>query len=72
MLLAIGSLFCWVLVCDLEHILAGNKAYLGRARGTRWWDSARKLRECGSACMRQLKIESYFESMDYAYNLIGK
>jgi hypothetical protein len=24
------------LSCDYEHILAGNKAYLGCARGARW------------------------------------
>ncbi|MDX6464376.1 MAG: hypothetical protein QOE55_8073, partial [Acidobacteriaceae bacterium] len=31
--------------CDLKHILAGNKAYLCRARMTRWWQSAGELRE---------------------------
>jgi hypothetical protein len=25
------------LLCEIKHNLAGNKAYLGRARGTRWW-----------------------------------
>jgi hypothetical protein len=24
---------------EMEHNLAGNKAYLGRARMTRWWES---------------------------------
>jgi hypothetical protein len=26
--------------CEIKHNLAGNKAYLGRARMTRWWESA--------------------------------
>jgi hypothetical protein len=31
--------------CEIKHIVAGNKAYLGRARGTRWRESAGELRE---------------------------
>jgi hypothetical protein len=31
--------------CDLKHILAGNKANLGRARMTRSWKSADEPRE---------------------------
>jgi hypothetical protein len=33
-------------ICEIKHILAGNKAYLGRAKGTRLWESAGELREC--------------------------
>jgi hypothetical protein len=28
---------------EIKHNLAGNKAYLGRARMTRWWESAGEL-----------------------------
>jgi hypothetical protein len=31
--------------CDLKHILAKNKSYLGPRQGTRWWESTGELRE---------------------------
>jgi hypothetical protein len=32
-------------IFEMEHDLAGNKAYLGRARMTRWWELVAEPRE---------------------------
>src|SRR5271156_592875 len=43
---------CQQRVCELRHIFAGNKAYLRRAKMTRWWN---RLASYGNSAMTEME-----------------